>query len=344
MGIAGTDSEAQTGEALTALTLGTWNLQALFDGQETGLEYDEYLNSAGWSAEKYQARLTALAQAIGKMADHTPDVLAFQEVENGEVLKDLVEGPLAQYGYRWTGVARTPGASLGIGVISRLPLGETKAHSITYHHETTPRPGREVWLLPGKEDLVLFICHWKSKLGGGDETEPLRRAAARVILRRLREIGAAEGDVPAIILGDLNENHDEFYRRAGSVVSALLPDDPKAAEFSGFFRDEEAPALGSTPDFLVISRQKPPQTRFFSPAAAVLYSPWGTELQKGSYNYQNEWETIDHTLLSRGLFDQRGWEFDSCEAESNFHVATALEIWDRFGGQLMKAAGVDREG
>jgi endonuclease/exonuclease/phosphatase family metal-dependent hydrolase len=201
-------------------------------------------------------------------------------------------------------------------------LLETKAHSVTYDGETSPRPVLEVRLRPGNMPLTLFICHWKSKLGGDDETEVLRRASARVILRRLQEIREEEPDMPVIIMGDLNENYDEFYRRAGSVVSALLPDDPKAAEFSGFARDngdleaglEAGQVRGAQTDFLIVSRQKPPQTRYFAMGAVALYSPWGNELEKGSYSYQNEWETIDHFLLSEGLFDQRDWEFDSCEA------------------------------
>jgi hypothetical protein len=131
-----------------------------------------------------------------------------------------------------------------------------------------------------------------------------------VVLRRLREIGAEEPDLPVIIMGDLNENHDEFYRRDGTVLSALLPDDPNAAELSGFTKDDEL----RTADFLVISGQKPPRSRHFADGTAALYSPWGNELEKGSYHYQDSWETIDHFLLSYGLFDGHGWEFDTCEA------------------------------
>jgi endonuclease/exonuclease/phosphatase family metal-dependent hydrolase len=259
-----------------------------------------------------------LAEAVTHVADGAPDILALQEVENGEILRDLAEGHLANYGYLWTSFANNPWASLGVGVLSRVPLLETKAHSVTYDGDTSPRPVLEVRLQPGNMPLTLFICHWKSKLGGEDTTEVLRRASARVILRRLQEIKEEEPDMPVVIMGDLNENYDEFYRRAGSVVSALLPDDPKAADFSGFARDNEEPEPGqprkAQADFLIISRQKPPQTRYFARETVALYSPWGNELEKGSFSYRDEWETIDHFLLSEGLFDQRDWEFDSSAA------------------------------
>jgi hypothetical protein len=104
------------------------------------------------------------------------------------------------------------------------------------------------------------------------------------------------------------------------VISALLPDDPKAAELAGFWNEEdfsgdEVPARfrDTQADYLILSRQKPPTSRYFSQEAVVLYSPWGNELQKGSYNYKNEWETIDHFLLNGPLFDSQDWEFDTCE-------------------------------
>jgi endonuclease/exonuclease/phosphatase family metal-dependent hydrolase len=297
---------------MTSLIIATWNVQALFDGKEDGSEYVEYRMAAGWSEEKYQARLTALGDAAARMTEEgAPDILALQELENGAILQSLAEGPLAKYGYAWTFFAGNPGAPLGLGLLSRLPLLETKTHSITCNGETSPRPLVEVRLEVGKRPLVLFICHWKSKVEGGDATEALRRASARTILRRLREIRVHEPDLPALILGDLNENHDEFYRRERLVVSALLPDDPEAAELS---RAAQAGEAGMRADFLVISEQKPPRPRYFAQETPALYSPWGKELEKGTYYYQGGWETLDHILLSQGFFDGQGWEFDVCEA------------------------------
>jgi endonuclease/exonuclease/phosphatase family metal-dependent hydrolase len=295
-------------------TAATWNIQALFDGVEGGTEYDEYLESAGWTDEKYRARLNSVSQAISQMAAHIPDVLALQETENSRILEELAEGALAKYEYRWTFFANNPGASLGIGVLSRFPFEETRVHSISWDGETTPRPVLEVRIQPKDKPLVLFICHWKSKLGGDHATESLRRASARVILRRIREIRDDYGDMPIIVMGDLNENHDEFYRQAGAMISALLPDDPKAAELAGFIPEgEEAdePQGNLQKDFLILSKKKPPAPGYFHSGAEALYSPWGNELQDGSYYYKNAWETIDHFLLTESLFDNSGWEFET---------------------------------
>jgi endonuclease/exonuclease/phosphatase family metal-dependent hydrolase len=306
------------GGAAGTLHIMTWNIQALFDGEETGNEYREYLDSAGWSPEKYRGRLNVMAQAIEAMEEGSPDVLALEEVENAGILEDLTAGPLSKQEYRWAFFANNNGAPLGIGVLSRFPLINTRAHSLSSNGETVPRPVMEVWIEKEGEPLALFIGHWKSKLGGDDATELLRRASARVILRRIREIQKESPGTPVAVMGDLNENYDEFYRRNGTVISALLPDDPQASRLAGFFgsgkeaKDVPAEVIEKLQsDFLVISQFKPPAARHFPAGTTVLYSPWGQELENGSYYYQNNWETIDHVLLSASFFDSSGWEFDS---------------------------------
>jgi endonuclease/exonuclease/phosphatase family metal-dependent hydrolase len=317
--MSGPERNVRSSENARLFTALSWNVQALFDGAETGLEYDEYKSRTGWSEEKYEARLNSFSRAIQELfktgeidlAEEMPDLIGLMEVENPKVLEDLARR--IKGGYNWTGFAGAPGSALGIGVLSRLPLIKTKAHSINDNGEETPRPILEICIEKEGNSLVFFICHWKSKLGGDEATETLRRASARVVLRRLREIEEEEPDLPVIIMGDLNENHDEFFRREGKIISALLPDDPQAAELAAREGDAEA-ALQN--DFLILSGEKPPQSRNFSSGIA-LYSPWENTLTGGSYFYKNDWETIDHLLLTGALFDGRGWEFSSAEAIAN---------------------------
>jgi hypothetical protein len=166
----------------------------------------------------------------------------------------------------------------------------------------------------------LFVCHWKSKLGGSDTTENIRRASARIILRRIRELAQTEPDLPVIIMGDLNENYDEFYRRNGKTVCALLPDDPRAAQCTGLYgldknmTDNALTIDTLQKDFIILSKNKPPVPRHFPSGVTAAYSPWAEELPDGSYYYKNDWETIDHFLLTAPLFDGMGWDFENCES------------------------------
>jgi hypothetical protein len=176
----------------------------------------------------------------------------------------------------------------------------------------------EIRIEPRSVPLVFLLCHWKSKLGGDDATEALRRSSARVVQRRIRELKEAESGTAVIVMGDLNENHDEFYRRSGSELCALLPDNSeaaaaaaKAAKTAGTPKTTATSEMAVTPfrDFLVISPEKPPASEFFPEDTTVLFSPWEEGLSGGSYSYKGEWETIDHFLLSEGLFTGSGWDY-----------------------------------
>ena len=313
-----------------SIVIMTWNAQALFDGTETGNEYDEYRESALWSKEKYTGRLSAIAKAVDGM-ERGPDVIAIQEVESADVLTDLA-ARLSARGYGWTHFAGLPGMSLGLGILSRFPLTGTKAHAVMVDGDAAPRPMLEARITPGGSagnggDIALFVCHWKSKLGGEDATESVRRASARIVLRRIRELAGTEPELPVIIMGDLNENHDEFYRRGGAVISALLPDDPRSAELAGFYHMAEGED-GLAPDepqkdFIVLCKSKPPAARYFPDQVLTLYSPWSHELRNGSYYYKNAWETIDHFLLTAPLFDGTGWEFEHCTVVDTAPFTTA---------------------
>ena len=296
-------SEDNPPAAADDFTVMVWNVQSLFDGEETGSEYAEFLETAGWTPEKYKARLTAISQAIGQVAEEVsgrraspPDLLGLVEVENEGVLKDLA-GSLSRYGYQWTVFANLPGSSLGAGILSRFPIKETKAHSITSGSDTAPRPVLEVRVEPHDRPLVFLLCHWKSKLG--NDTEALRRSSARVVQRRLEEVRETEPGTPVIAMGDLNENYDEFYRLSGSTLSALLPDDPDAAVL----------ALNFPKEYLVLSGGNPPRPLHFPEDTPVFYSPWKEGENEGSYYYKGDWETIDHFLLSDALFDGLAWDY-----------------------------------
>jgi endonuclease/exonuclease/phosphatase family metal-dependent hydrolase len=315
--------EENSPEKYDTAAIMTWNMQALFDGVEDGTEYAEYAESAGWTQEKYKGRLNVIASAISGMAQK-PDIIALQEVESARVVADLASA-LEEQGYGWTHFSAISGMSLGVGILSRFPLNEVKSHSVYIDGEIAPRPMLEVRAAAKSPSgdiispLALFVCHWKSKLGGDDATENTRRASARIILRRLRELAETDPNLPVIIMGDLNENHDEFYRRSGTAVTALLPDDPRAAEFTGLYGLDESSSVNAISklqqDFIVIiNKNKPPEARYFPDGIIALYSPWASELEDGSYYYKNDWETIDHFLLSAQLFNGRGWNFASCQA------------------------------
>jgi endonuclease/exonuclease/phosphatase family metal-dependent hydrolase len=308
-------------KAANSLSILSWNIQALFDGEDQGTEYDDYRLSKGWSKEKYEARLNALSKGILALSE-TPDIIGLIEVENADILEDIASSALKNQGYQWTFFARNPGGALGIGIISKYPFTMAKSHSIISDGEINPRPMAEVRVDVGGQPVVLFVCHWKSKLGDPEITEAQRKASAKLALRRIKELeeesqgmehsGMAHSSIPIIIMGDLNENHDEFYRTGGNFITALLPDDEDAANLAKTIYGE-GDSLLLPQDFLIVTEEKTQQAVYFDYPYNLFYTPWGNELQNGSYVYRKNWETIDHFLLRPSLYDGKGWDFSSCQ-------------------------------
>ncbi len=315
--------------AADSLSVLSWNVQALFDGEDQGTEYDAYSVSEGWSKEKYKARLNAIAKGIISLPK-SPDLIGFIEVENADILEDMVSTVLKKEGYRWTFFSRNPGGALGIGIISKYPLNVTKSHSIIFDGEINPRPMAEVRLNVRNQPVALFVCHWKSKLGNPELTEAQRKASARLVLRRVKELETEIPGIPIIVMGDLNENHDEFYRTGGSFITALLPDDPNAASLVntvfGVASESMPAAADALADFLVISKKKTQTSEYFDFPHNLFYTPWGNELKNGSYVYRENWETIDHFLLRPSLYDGTGWDIASCKTLALSPFITAAGI------------------
>jgi len=300
-GCSGSEQEpASKAENSGVITLMTWNVNNLFDGVDNGFEYNEFLQSAGWSQEKYKGRINTISDAIGGLKPK-PDIMMFQEIESLAVLQDLAAS--LPNSYSCCHFANNPDASVGLGIMSRFPLTEIKTHSITIDGETTPRPVLEVRVQTDDGDFIIFVCHWKSKLGGDGATESVRRSSVRVILRRIREINETEPEIGFIIAGDLNENYDEFYRQSSSAICALNPDDLYCVKLSNVKTKGQK-------DFFVISGNKPPLPVHFPQETITLFSPWLCDLENGSYFYKHAWETIDHFLISAHFFNDSGWEYE----------------------------------
>jgi exonuclease III len=221
------------------LTVLSYNVQNLFDGADDGTEYSEFDPSRGaWTAEAADAKASRVARVIRRAVRGGPDVLCLQEVEHGRVVAGLARNHLRRRGYRYAAVSETPGSAVEVALLSRLPIAEARVHAPARGWPRRPpdgtvaggsgdagspgrrsgpappavpadailRPVLEVRLETPGAPLHLFVNHWKSKSGGTRETEPARRAAARVVARRIGAITGNDPDAGIIVCGDLNES------------------------------------------------------------------------------------------------------------------------------------------
>jgi endonuclease/exonuclease/phosphatase family metal-dependent hydrolase len=266
----------------------SYNLQTLFDPVDQGGEYSEYsVKNGDWDRARYEKRLASLASSIlaatvpdatGARSSKGPDIIVVQEAENETVLRDLASA-VGEYPY----IVASPheDATLACGVLSRFPPTLAKAHRVRPPDgspSSVPRHILEIELDINGNRLLIIAAHLKSKLGGAEETEPERRAAADFIRllvgTRLKE----QPSLAIIIAGDFNENPDEFVRINGAYPTALMaPDTGEGARLN-----ISGTASESTIEPL------------------VLYCPWDEE---GGYSYRFEEaeERIDQLLMSPAL-------------------------------------------
>lgn len=274
------------------ITLLSYNVENIFDDKGDGTEYPEFDPGGGeWNTQLFHTRLMNLAEVIRLSCDGGPDIIALQEIENSNVLGILVTEYLKGMGYRWRVCIPEPGAAVNTGLVSRLPLETFRAHRLESGDDTILRNILEVHIETEGGTLVIFNNHWKSKLGGAVETEIFRLRAASLVSRRIREMEGSVGGI--LVVGDLNENPDEYILAGEAYTTALMPVEVPEEPVSG-------------PESLYLTGD--PSSTGITGSRVVLFTPWhGTE--GGSYLYKMEWEQIDHTLVGAGLFDGQGLEY-----------------------------------
>ncbi len=281
----------------------SWNVQNLFDDVDNGTEYREYDPANGeWDYDDFSRKVEALAEVIIAAAAGGPDIVLLQEVENENALVHLNDNYLKDCDYTYSLFLPTAESAIGCGVLSRLPISGVSSHSVMLDGKAM---GRNISAVDFAMDdnstaFRVFVNHWKSKLGGAEETEPARLAAAEMLGGLMKKSVEKNAALAVIAAGDFNESHDEFRRTEGSYPTALCP-------VSALPPDGVESALGllysSDPDDVAVN------------PGTVFFNPWSSSEFFGSYFYSGCWETIDQFFCTAALFDGTGWEY------SGFSVA-----------------------
>lgn len=288
----------------TELTLISWNVHNLFDARKNGFEYPDFDPSRGrWTEDTYREKLKGVARVLHDIHPGGADIIALQEVENKQVLTDLNKKYLAPLGYTHEVLVPSPGSAVNTAFLSRLPITAIHSHRLDLPVDYPLRDILEINLQWGGEKVVIFNNHWKSKRGGAEDTEPVRRETARLLKKRVSWY-AAQDVIPTIIIaGDFNENPDENIRINHAYPTAL----------KGIHRVED---IQNDPSALYITFNSAMITGE-NTQGRLFYSPWEETVVEGSFAYRGQWERIDNIFLSEALFDGSGIEYGSFRVASD---------------------------
>jgi endonuclease/exonuclease/phosphatase family metal-dependent hydrolase len=279
------------------ITILSYNVENLFDDIDDGTEYKEYdPGGSAWSRELMQIKLENIAKVIRESVPGGPDIVCLQEIENQYVLDILNTGYLGGLNYKYASVASHGRTVTNVAFLSRLPVVRTHIHALPDWKGEVLRSILELEVVYKGALLYIFNNHWKSKSGGAKKTEQARLLAAELLISRVKTILDQNPQADIVILGDLNECHDEYYKINAGYQTALLP--------------EQAVLTGNYHQRSLFLADDPENTGIKN-GRLIFYETWysmGQE-QRGSYVYRRKWQTLDHILLSWGLFDADGFSY-----------------------------------
>ena len=250
----------------------SWNLQTFFDAVKVGTEYSDFISpKSSWSEEKYKTRLTRFCEIL-EFADS--DIFIMQEIENENILYDIINSYRLQgrrdKAYLYGGFISENGQSFGCGVLSKIPIYNLKSHQVDIRSEPEKQPDMRPLMefsLDGSGTKRIFVCHWKSKSGGKEETEIWRDYQQSLLQSVVKN-----QDYNFVVCGDFNRDLKDFNIEDECLI---LNDDINFSSSTSLSTEENKIKLKS------------------------CWIDFSTE-DEGSYFYQNEWEKIDHFFVSKG--------------------------------------------
>ncbi len=183
------------------LKIATYNVENLFDLQRSGHEYKEYIpfTKANWNRHTYQIKLKNITRVI---KDINADIIALQEIESLQVLKDL-RYQLKRDGlyYKYYKIANLKDTTIKVAILSKIPFVYTHEIAVTSSYKY--RNILEAKFNIGDENLYILVNHWKAKSG----PESMRIVSAKKLLKRVKELGRNKN---IIALGDFNSHYEEY--------------------------------------------------------------------------------------------------------------------------------------
>lgn len=302
-------------------SLVTYNVENLFDLDGIA-NYDEY-KSEIYTPEHLTVKVENIAKVLAKVDEgRGPDIIVFNEIEidqtpesgvpdlrawvdsmKGKSVRKLTsQKPLPQElaflpaeawllkacedagleGYHVATTNDLPGKYQGGRprtvrnvVFSRFPIMASSTHPTS-----DARSMLEVKLDIDGHPLTVLANHWKS--GAGDpRNEQVRLKNARHVRDRLDAIFAEDPMADVVVAGDFNSHYNQNRRYPEFRQSGLLD------------------VLGSQGNELALRKR------------ADLYNLWFEipTRARGSDIYRDEWGTLMHILVSRGLYDTKGLQY-----------------------------------
>lgn len=218
----------------------SYNVENFFDNSN---DPNSRVDDIRWA--KSVKSIKALAEVIKAQ---NPDVMAFQEVENREVLENLNKNYL---GNQYPNIVIFPtndARGIRVAIMSKNSIKMTNPTS----HRDEKLPNNEPCF---KRDFIeatfetdtgfkftLFTTHFKSMRGGEEQTTPVRLNEARRGKKIMNERIQQDANVKLLLMGDLNTLHNQHGQKVLDALNGKDETDPKFKMTELLEKDGKVPA------------------------------------------------------------------------------------------------------
>lgn len=271
-GISGTPAKQQE------LLICFYNVENLFDTLDNPHANDNDFLPDGkkeWNSERYWEKIDRIGQVLMATGNGTyPNLIGLCEIENHDVLLDLTTGNRMKNG-NYAIIHHESPDHRGIDVaLLYQPTAFEPLHQQWYEllqEDQDKSSTREILYAKGlvykKDTLHVLVNHWPSRVGGEEETAPKRWQASQLLFSVIDSIIRINPNAKVVVLGDFNDTHNNE-----SVDRFLTPKDGK--------------------DQLWLLNHA------FANNLDNLLFP-------GTYNYKDNWDLLDHIMISKGITDSK---------------------------------------
>ena len=280
------DIKAQSsgGRRVQVAGIAFYNFENLFDTiPNNPLGRDEEFTPGGsrqWDGRKYWLKVHNLAYAISQFKTKTtpygPAIIGVSEIENASVMADVARQPELR---DWNLQIVHPdspdlrGGEVGLMYKPRyFKVENVTNHTLTALSFATRDQMCVVGQLLGQR-IGVIVNHWPSRLGGQEQSEPNRIAAAELSKQIADSLWRVDPDMGVIVMGDLND--DPMNKSCAVILGGKR--EAKDAKPHGFF------------------------------------NPWWNILNRGigTLAYASSWNLFDQIIISGNLVNtpEDRWHF-----------------------------------
>ncbi|PVX52243.1 hypothetical protein C7377_0550 [Balneicella halophila] len=283
-----------------------YNVENLFDVENDSLTVDDDFTREGrmyWSFNKYKKKINRIAQVIMAVGGwEIPEIVGLCEVENRYVLEGLTRyTALARFHYDIIHYDSPDRRGIDVAMLYQkdkfTPL-YTEALKVDLK-DLDGGTTRDILYVKGEtttqDTLHIFVNHWPSKYGGALQTVPKRNKAALTLKAKTDSLLQNDPLAKIIIMGDLNTEADRT-----PIVKTL----------GARIKWENTDELG----------------------LYNLSARWNKISGYGSHKYHGVWGSLDHIIVSNGMFKGRGSLF-VYENDAKVYCPAFLLEDDKEGGQ-----------